>query len=85
MEAAGWVLSAIALCLLLAAVVMPVATSWLAWQERDARNAAGKAAAQARQEAERAEREAVRARDATRMAVMQALSSDPTTQLALLR
>jgi WD40 repeat protein/serine/threonine protein kinase len=70
---------------LLAAVVVAMAMGWLAWQESEAREAATKAARRAEQEAVRAEREAVRARDATRMAVIQALSSDPTTQLALLR
>jgi WD40 repeat protein/serine/threonine protein kinase len=78
--------------LLSAAVVIALAMAWLAWaqadarreaaglarQERDARQAASRAAAEA-------EHEAARARDATRMAAMRMLPEDPTTLLALLR
>jgi WD40 repeat protein/serine/threonine protein kinase len=57
--------------ILLAAVMVAVAMAWLAWQQTRARREAAQ--------------EAAWARDATRMAAMRALSSDPTTQLALLR
>ncbi|HWN70797.1 MAG TPA: protein kinase, partial [Haliangium sp.] len=70
---------------LLAALVMSMAMGRLAWQEREASKAATKAASQARQETERAEQEAMRGRDAARMAAMRALPDDPTTQLTILR
>ncbi|HEX8107444.1 MAG TPA: protein kinase, partial [Kofleriaceae bacterium] len=59
-------------------VLAATAMAWLAWKQTEAHNEAimlaGKAA-----------REAMRARDATRMAAMGALAGDPTAQLALLR
>jgi WD40 repeat protein/serine/threonine protein kinase/cell division protein FtsL len=69
------------------AVVTLLATTmaYLAWQESKASRAAKQAAASFEQESVRAEKEAIRARDATRMAVARGLPDDPTTQLALLR
>ncbi len=55
-----------------------VAMSWLAWQQAAARREAIASAAQT-------EQEALRARDATRMAALRSMPHDPTTQLALLR
>jgi type II secretory pathway pseudopilin PulG/energy-coupling factor transporter ATP-binding protein EcfA2 len=52
-------------------VLAAIAMAWLAWTQTEAR--------------QRAAEEAMRARDATRMAAMRALPEDPTTQLALLR
>ncbi|GAB4559638.1 MAG: hypothetical protein Tsb0020_05610 [Haliangiales bacterium] len=63
---------------LVVAAVITAAMSWLAWRQTEAREAAAAAAAQARQDA-------IRARDATRMATLRTLERDPTTQLALLR
>jgi WD40 repeat protein len=54
-----------------AAVASAIVMAWLAWKQTEAGRAAAK--------------EAMHARDATRMTAMQALSGDPTTQLALLR
>jgi WD40 repeat protein/serine/threonine protein kinase len=77
---------------LVVAVVIAIAMGWLAWQEAKARATAAEAAARAtreatrvREEVVRADEEAKRARDATRMAVLQSMSTDPTTQIALLR
>jgi serine/threonine protein kinase len=53
------------------AVLAALAMAWLAWKQTEA--------------GWRAAQEAMRARDATRMAAMQTLPGDPTTQLALLR
>jgi WD40 repeat protein len=53
------------------AVLIAIAMAWLAWKQTQA--------------GRRAAEEAMRARDATRMAAMRALPGDPTTQLALLR
>ncbi len=64
--------------LLAVAATITVAMSWLAWRQTEAREAAAAAAAQARQDA-------IRARDATRMAALRTLERDPTAQLALLR
>ncbi len=52
-------------------VLAAITMAWLAWQQTEA--------------GRRAAKEAMRARDATRMTAMRALSGDPTTQLALLR
>jgi WD40 repeat protein/serine/threonine protein kinase len=59
-------------------IAIALALGWLAWQQARASRAAVIAAAQA-------EQQAMRARDATRMAAVRALPGDPTTQLALLR
>jgi WD40 repeat protein len=53
------------------AALIVIAMAWLAWKQTEARRSAAE--------------EAMRARDATRMAAMRALAEDPTTQLALLR
>jgi WD40 repeat protein/serine/threonine protein kinase len=53
------------------AVLTAMVMAWLAWKQTQAGH--------------RAADEAMRARDATRMAAMRALAADPTTQLALLR
>jgi len=60
------------------AVVVAIAMGWLAWQRTQSRR-------EAIAQAWVAAAEAMRARDATRMAAIRALSDDPTTQLALLR
>jgi WD40 domain-containing protein len=57
--------------ILSAAVLAAIAMAWLALRQTEARH--------------RTAEEAMRARDATRMAAMRALPGDPTTQLALLR
>jgi WD40 repeat protein/serine/threonine protein kinase/acyl-coenzyme A thioesterase PaaI-like protein len=74
------------------ALAVAIAMAWLAWQHASASQAAVEAATRAtheatraQEEARRAEAEAVRARDATRMGALRASSTDPTTQLALLR
>jgi WD40 repeat protein/serine/threonine protein kinase len=78
--------------LLAVATAVAVAMSWLAWQqaaareqERMARQEATASAAQAVSAAARAEQEAARARDATRMAALRTMATDPTTQMALVR
>jgi WD40 repeat protein len=64
--------------ILSAAIAVAIAMGWLAWQQAKSRQ-------EAVTQAQVAATEAMRARDATRMAAIQALPDDPTTQLALLR
>jgi WD40 repeat protein/serine/threonine protein kinase len=57
--------------ILTAAVLVAAAMTWLAWKQTEASRTASQ--------------EAMRARDATRMAAVRTVPEDPTTQLALLR
>ena len=62
-----------------------VVTSYVAWQQRLARQAAQRATDEARQANSHAEQSAFRARDAARLAAAHLHAEDPTTQLALVR
>jgi WD40 repeat protein/tRNA A-37 threonylcarbamoyl transferase component Bud32 len=85
--------------LLAVTMAVAVAMSWLAWRQTAARREAAALARQERtawheaaasrekaiSAAARAAEEAARARDATRMAALRTMVTDPTTQMALVR
>ena len=64
--------------ILVTAVLAAIAMAWLAWKQTEAQEEASLLAGKAAQEA-------MRARDATRMAAMRTMPGEPTTQIALLR